>query len=537
MSIASQCSECCECPEAEVEWDSVSASLTKCGVAVIDDVYYLREVACSGGKLRTSVVDPDTCVLSFTEENDIRCCTTLFESGGKRWATRTTVEDYNGTFYEDSQDPPIGGNERTVIDNTRTGTLTEASTVNADCTTTTTWSGSVYADALITRYYRETEDDPFEIVRTDSDELWFSQSGTGTRLCAWNTLRVTDQSYTGGPITTVTDSGTTCIVIPDGTPPYVPAKSTTVTDTDEVADAPDPEYSDEYTTEMLREKLLDDLPAFDDDWNDTPGSFYNVSTDEASASGRKSRYRLRFKIPKVNTGLCYRLEWVERFIAESGVGVTSVAVYARGVYRPTVTLSAPPSGGTQARAVAVMSSTGTVTNIRVLNPGAGYTSAPTVTVQTAINSGTTSTGWTATLTGGQVTAISGGTAGDYRPTLAFSGGAGSGATATCTVDDTGGIDTVTVTAAGSAYTSAPTLTITPKVSGSVAADLLISLGTETPFCTVWDGVEPGGYDPDDPTTYPILGDGTNPYFEIAVPTTDGTTLVANVRAVCDGSAC
>ena len=297
------------------------------------------------------------------------------------------------------------------------------------------------------------------------------------------------------------------------------------------------DLSDEYTTTQLKTNTLAALPAYDNDWNDTAGSFANLSTDELSYSIRESRYRLRFKIPQVRTAKCYRLSWVEQFIPEAGTSISSVEVYSPGVYRPTVTISG--GNGTGAIAIAVMSSTGTVSSIRILNPGSGYTSAPIVTVQTAINSGTTATGWTATLTDDQVTSISGGSGGDYRPTLTFSAppSPGTTATGTCTVDERGGIDAVSVTASGSGYTSAPALTITSKVSGTTAADLLLHLGTETTKCATWDGTTPGGYDPATPSTYPILGDGTNPYFSLAVPTSDGITLVANVRAVCDCSSC
>jgi len=295
--------------------------------------------------------------------------------------------------------------------------------------------------------------------------------------------------------------------------------------------------SSEYTTALLISNAEASLPAYDDDWDDTAGSVSNLSTDELSIAIRESRYRLRFSIPTTNTGTNFRATWVERFIAEAGTTITSVSVHSAGVYRPTVTLSAPPTGGVQAHARAVMSSTGTISSISILHPGSGYTSAPTVTVQAATGGGTSSTGWVATLTAGQVTAIGSGSAGDYRPTLAFSSGGGSGATATCTLDAVGGIASVTVTAAGSAYTSEPTLTITPKVTGSTAADLLIHLGTETAKCTVWDGATPGGYAEGTPSTWPILPSAAPYYFELAVPTSDGTTLVANLRAVCDGSAC
>lgn len=295
--------------------------------------------------------------------------------------------------------------------------------------------------------------------------------------------------------------------------------------------------SNEYTTAQLKTNTVAALPAYDGDWNDTAGSFANLSTDELTYSIRESLYRFLFKIPLVGSGLCYRLEWVERFIPEAGVGIDSVEVFSRGVYRPTVT--ATGGGGSGCLLVAIMSSTGTITGVRVLNPGSGYTSAPTITVQSAINGGTTSTGWTASLTLGRVASVAGGSAGNYRPTLTIAapGGGGTTATATVTLDTTGGIDATTVTLAGTLYVATPALTITPMVSGSVAASLGLHLGTETPRCAEWDGITPSGYDPEDPDTYPILGDGTNPYFELAVPSTDGLATVELVRAFCDCSDC
>jgi hypothetical protein len=330
--------------------------------------------------------------------------------------------------------------------------------------------------------------------------------------------------------------------------------------------------SDLYTTDDLKANTVAALPAYRDGWEASgasAGSFVNLDPEELSYTIRESRYRLRFKIPKVNTGKHLRVSWVERFVPEAGVGLGSIEVYARGVYRPTVTLSAPPSGGTQARATAVMSPTGTISSVRILNAGAGYiplvtfsggggtgaaaiaiinssgavtgvtitsggsgyTSAPTVaftnvtaprvratgtatvaggivteinvgtagdfrptvTVQAAVNGGTTSTGWVATLdpATGQVSAITSGSAGDYRPLFGFSGGGGSGATATCTVDETGGIDVVTITASGSAYSSFNTNPI-ERVSGHTPAVLLFHYGTETAKCAVWDGTTLGG---------------------------------------------
>lgn len=492
MSVASNCPDCCTCPTPTVEWDSRSASKSKSG--------YVGFQHSPWGSATTPV---------------------------KIYATAT----WSGTVVRFAFDPPsfcpdignrlsrnwgkVRGTGTLGADGTCSSSTVEESSVGASWPNpepAESWSAQDCDNGFAPYYVNG--------ALASSAQCSFVSSGY---LCASNVVNY------GGSIVTTGDSvrewaasgDTVCV----GSAPYTYSGSRKL------------ELGSEYTTLLLQANAVAALPAWDDDWNDTAGSFANLSTDELTYAIRESRYRLRFKIPLVNTGLNYRLSWVERFIPEAGVGVDSVDVYSRGVYRPTVTLSAPPTGGVQAYAVAVMSSTGTVTSIRILNPGAGYTSAPTVTVQSASGGGTSSTGWTATLTAGQVSAIASGSAGNYLPTLAFSGGGGSGATATATMDDRGGISAVTVGASGSGYTSAPTLAITAKVTGSTAADLLLHLGTETARCAVWDGVEPGGYDPGDSTTYPIIGDGTNDYFELPVPTADGTTLVANLRAVCDGTAC
>ncbi len=454
ISVLGQCSSCCTCPTATVEWDSVSATKEKCGF----------------------------------EEFDV-------SSPPKRYLTSTLSGSLTRDIYTNS------------------------------------WGGTLEYDpatCAVVSYYEWTD------ALGDTCAGGFEPGNSFTATC-------------GGVPNTTVQFHTILVFCPDSsatedfvliTPPATTATTRVWTGCNSTTSGTVTEtLSDEYTNAMLRSLAEDDLPAYDSDWNDTAGSVSNLSTDELSIAIRESRYRLRFSIPTTNTGTNFRATWVERFIAEAGVGISSVSVHSAGVYRPTVTLSAPPTGGTQAYAIAVMSSTGTVSSIAILHPGYGYTSAPTVTVQAATGGGTSSTGWTATLTAGQVTAIGSGSAGDYRPTLAFTSGGGVGATATCTLDAVGGIAAVTVTAAGSAYTSEPTLTITPKVTGSTAADLLIHLGTETAKCTVWDGATPGGYAEGTPSTWPILPSAAPYYFELAVPTSDGTTLVANLRAVCDGTAC
>lgn len=101
---------------------------------------------------------------------------------------------------------------------------------------------------------------------------------------------------------------------------------------------------------------------------------------------------------------------------------------------PIVLISAPPTGGVQATAVATISG-GAVSAITVINQGAGYAAAPTITI---IRDPRDTTGYgataTTTLTGaGTITAIlctSPGTAQTAVPTLTIAGGGGSSAAAT-----------------------------------------------------------------------------------------------------------
>ena len=104
--------------------------------------------------------------------------------------------------------------------------------------------------------------------------------------------------------------------------------------------------------------------------------------------------------------------------------VESVTLTQRGsgyVAAPTVTFSAPPSGG--ATATGTAAGPGSVDSVRITNAGSGYTSAPTVT---------------------------------------FSGGGGSSGAATAVLQS--GVTSVAVTAEG-AYSSRPTVTFGAPPSG------------------------------------------------------------------------
>jgi hypothetical protein len=560
MSIASQCPSCCDCPVPVVQWDSVSASLAKFGFS----------------EYGTPSSPPK------------RYLTTEYTGS---WTRAGDTITFNGF---ENRDEFTGAN-------TASGTITTAA---GDC-------------AFV-------------------QGLDFNPDGAGTDTCNGVSVSIFEE---GISINCDRDRNVNAVF------------SSEILSSTQINWPGCSEYStsgtgvwtltNENTTANLRSNAQTLFPAFDDDWNDTVGSFANTGTDELDYVARKSRYRIRLPVPKVRTGKCYRIDWVERFVPEAGAGLTSAAVFERGVYRPIVTVT---GDGTGCEMVAVMSSGGGVASLRVLNPGSGYTTA-TITVQTAVNGGTTSTGWTATVANGQVAAATGGSTGNYLPTATVFGGGGTGATATFTMDETGGIASVS-TSPGSGYNTSLGIIISRKITGFVDADILPVYGTETAKCAEWDGTTlagewvvrevadgghaltsievvhggsgfvatptvtitggggsgatatatvsggaitaialtnpgsgytsnplirlsyygsetvlfaahfgteteyadgteppgaiPKGYVDGETRTYPVIGDtGTAPwkYFELPVPTTDGTTTVQNVRAVCDCSSC
>jgi len=292
-------------------------------------------------------------------------------------------------------------------------------------------------------------------------------------------------------------------------------------------------YTDLTSSAGLRLTAIEELGSYPSDWSTGSGSASYEEYDSGDThcvTVSDSIYQLAFKVP--TQGLCYRANWVERFISKNGSGIDSIEIISSGVYRPTVTAS----GSRGCVLVASMSSSGAVTAINILNPGYGYLQAPIITVQSAINGGTTSTGWTATISGGQVVSVTGGSGGNYLPTVSFSGGDGSGAAASVTLDSQGGLATVSVSASGSGYVSEPSISIQPKVSGSTPSTFFIHMGTEAAKCSSWNGSIPEDYDPEDVNTWPTLPPGGG-YLTFSVPSSEGTTTIANIRATCDCVSC
>jgi len=159
-------------------------------------------------------------------------------------------------------------------------------------------------------------------------------------------------------------------------------------------------------------------------------------------------------------------------------GITAVTIggtnggYTSTAAAPTITVGAPDvAGGVQAVLTAVLSG-GAITAVAVSSGGSGYSGTPTVVITSAAGgSGAT---FTVTVTAGAITAVTvvaGGSGYKGTVTAAFVGGGGSGASAGSVTVATSSIS-VTITNAGTGYTTAPTATL----SGTATLTPVITIG-------------------------------------------------------------
>lgn len=274
-------------------------------------------------------------------------------------------------------------------------------------------------------------------------------------------------------------------------------------------------------------------------------------------TGGQFKYRLEFTAPKVGNGKCYRVEIVERIVPAltrqtvapyavtgGGASLSGVRIVRRGCYRPLVLVGVryeydPESGeyveignsggGTGLLLMPVMATDGKVASLRILNPGSGYTSAPTVWFE---NQGEEATA-TATVTidddpdspnYGRVIAATVTDPGDYLPRIAISFPSSSNpadrATVAAVMDAQGGLSAVNVTNAGARYY--PTMAVISGLDGGAApAVLSLHYGDETMRCFKWSGT----------------GDTKSPDYEIPALTVPGAAMAEIVDVFCDCSDC
>jgi hypothetical protein len=196
--------------------------------------------------------------------------------------------------------------------------------------------------------------------------------------------------------------------------------------------------------------------------------------------------------------------------------------YSGDVGAPAVTISG--GGGTGARATAVLS-TVSITILTVTGGGSGYQIAPLVSA----SGGGGSASITSRLTAGPVTSLrltagSGLTPGTGFP-ITFSGGGGSGAAGTFDVDNNGKVYNLQLTAGGSLYTSAPSLTL----SGGATAFATIASGAVNSL-----NLESGtGYTTG--TGYALGFSGGNGTGAAGTFDVDGSGKVTNLQLTAGGS--
>jgi phage tail sheath protein FI len=151
---------------------------------------------------------------------------------------------------------------------------------------------------------------------------------------------------------------------------------------------------------------------------------------------------------------------------------------------------------------AVHTKSGSLSTLAINNPGSGYVStaaAPAVIIAAPDQVGGVQATATVTLSGGQITAIAvsaGGTGYTVAPTITIAAPAVGGTQATATATVSGGVITaITVTSGGSGYKATPTVTITPAGSGGggsggIAGAVTISSST---IASISIGVFGSGY--------------------------------------------
>jgi len=189
---------------------------------------------------------------------------------------------------------------------------------------------------------------------------------------------------------------------------------------------------------------------------------------------------------------------------------------------PTITIEAPPEGGTQATATCTLTDAGQVDRVTMVNRGLGYpagtinvtfsgghgthtirkgggaavtakigtgaTAVPitdesgTITDITVLTSGGGSgAAATPSITGDSVagtSGLSGGSGYGSQPTISFTGGGGTGAAASANISG-GAVTSITITAPGAGYTSAPALVFNNTGTGGTGASATAVLEVHT----------------------------------------------------------
>ncbi len=178
---------------------------------------------------------------------------------------------------------------------------------------------------------------------------------------------------------------------------------------------------------------------------DSPGAGYNTAPTVTLVGGEPLEFATAVAVLDA--------ELTDVDIVEGGNGYVPAST--------TVTVSAPPAGGTTATVEAVIDfgayvpgiTPGAITSINILTAGSGYETAPSIIIN-GVGSGASAQ---ATVTGvvDRIEVVNRGKGYETTPLVNFTGGGGLGATATA--NRTGSVNSITIIDAGSGFSGPPTL--------------------------------------------------------------------------------
>jgi len=189
-------------------------------------------------------------------------------------------------------------------------------------------------------------------------------------------------------------------------------------------------------------------------------------------------------------------------------GVRFITVTNRGngyTSAPRVAISSAPSGGLTAVGIATLigglvdcngnTENYKVQGVEIVNPGYGYTVAPSVVFVGGGGAGAAATSTIGDGIVGIITVTSGGSGYDSSPLVTFTGSPGAGITATARakINTAGVVTSIYITNAGLGYTVAPTITIASPYSSGIGTyifneTVVGSISSTTAVVRNWNSV-------------------------------------------------
>jgi len=189
-------------------------------------------------------------------------------------------------------------------------------------------------------------------------------------------------------------------------------------------------------------------------------------------------------------------------------GIRFVTITNRGngyTSAPRVAISSAPSGGLTAVGIATLigglvdcngnTENYKVQGVEIVNPGYGYTVAPSVVFVGGGGAGAAATSTIGDGIVGIITVTSGGSGYETAPTVTFTGAPGAGVTATARarISTAGIVTAIYITNAGLGYTSTPTITISSPYSSGTGTyvyneTVVGSISSTSAIVRNWDSV-------------------------------------------------